>query len=186
MSEVRVAQRYAKSLVSLAQERQELERVHDDMLLVRDALLENRSLLLTMRSPVIQTAKKQTILEAIFGDKVGELCKAFMEILCRKGREKMLLTVAKEVHRAYNLLHKVQTAQVTTTFPLDAAMRQEVETAVKRIAGSDKVELKEVVDENIIGGILLRVGDRQVDDTVRTRLRTLRKELTENLYEKQF
>jgi F-type H+-transporting ATPase subunit delta len=98
----------------------------------------------------------------------------------------LLLVVADEVHRAYNAVHEVQVAKVTTTFPLDEAMRQEVKAIVTRIAGSEKVELHEVIDQDIIGGILLRVGDRQVDDTIRTRLRTLRKELTVNLYEKQF
>ncbi len=186
MSEVRVAQRYAKSLVSLAKERQELDRVHDDMLLVRDTLTENRNLLLTLRSPIINTGKKLSITKAIFGSQFCELSNAFIEILCRKGREAYLLAVSNEVHRLYNQLHNVQVAKVVTTYPLDEAMRESVKSAVKRIANSDQVELQEEVDQEIIGGILLRVGDRQLDDTVRTRLRTMRKEMSENLFEKQF
>jgi F-type H+-transporting ATPase subunit delta len=79
----------------------------------------------------------------------------------------------------------VQVAEVITATPLTPALRAEVEQLVRQQAGLQQVELTEKIDASLIGGFVLRVGDRQIDDSVRHRLRKLRSEFSKNPYQPQ-
>lgn len=173
MSEFRVATRYAKSLIELADEKGVLEEVHDDMLLFTDTCKQNREFLLMMKNPIINNDKKQSILKAIFAGKVNQLTMAFFEIISRKNREEVLYAIAKDFHLQYNVYKNIVIATVTTTMPLDNQLRNEFKHIVKEIAGMD-VELIEKIDKNIIGGYILKIGDKQIDDSLHSKLQELK------------
>lgn len=177
MSDVRVARRYAKSLVQIAQEQGQLEQIHDDMLLVRDSIEASRELELALSSPLLNTGKKQAIVSGVFGDKVGEITNSFFRILVSKGREGVLLEISRQVHFLYNSIKGIQIAEVQTPFPLTEALRKKFTDIIKEVSGKPSVELKETVSEDLIGGYILRIDDRQLDDSVRTRLNELKYEM---------
>lgn len=176
MSTSRVAVRYAKSLVMLAQEKGLLEAVKDDMMMIRDTCQQSRDLRMLLSSPIVTNDKKLKVLKALFGAKISELTSAFLDILSRKNRENILPDVSKDVIRQYNIIKGIQLAQVTTAFPLDAALRKRFIEIVKEVTGKE-VELVEEVKESIIGGFLLTVGDQQLDDTIATKLKKLKLQL---------
>lgn len=185
MSEYRIASRYAKSLLGLADEKGALEEVNKDMLLFSQMAEENRDFVLMLKSPVVTHDKKLNILNAVFTGKVNDLTLAIFQILTRKHREAHLPAIATEFHHQYNVRKGVEEATVTTTFQLDATLRKEFESIVTQITGK-KVELTEVVDEDLLGGFILKIGDRQIDDSISSRLSALRLKFSQNPYVKEF
>ncbi len=185
MSEYRIASRYAKSLLDLAVEKGILEEVNKDMKLLADLSAENRDLVLMLKSPIITHDKKLAVLNKVFTGKVNDLTLAFFQILTRKHREAYLVNVAEEFHHQYNVYNGVVEATITTTFAIDQKLRSEFSKVVEKISNK-KVELTEVIDESIIGGFVLKIGDRQIDDSVSSKLKALRLEFTKNHYEKAY
>lgn len=185
MSEFRIASRYAKSLLELAGEQGKLEEVNKDMLLFSEVISENRDFQLFLKNPVVAHDKKLTVLNQVFTGKVNDLTLAIFRILVKKQREAYLPAIAKEFHHQYNAATGVEEATVTTTFPIDADLRNEFKEVVKKISGKE-VELTEKIDENLIGGFILKVGDRQIDDSINSRLKALKLKFSQNPYVKEF
>lgn len=182
MSELRVAARYAKSLLDLANEQGTLDAVKQDMDLFANTLDGSRDLRLLLRNPIVQHDKKLAILRRLFGDKVSDLTMRFFTIVTQKNREDALEFVAPEFVRQFNALRNIQAAEVTTATPLTPELRDHVERLVKDHTGGE-VLLSERIDPALIGGFILRLGDRQIDDSVRTRLNRLRTTFKENPYQ---
>mgnify|MGYP001083865281 CR=1 FL=1 len=185
MSEYRIASRYAKSLLSLAVENGKLEEVHSDMQLLSQLAAENRDFELMLKSPVVLHQKKLAILNKVFTGKVDAMSLSIFQLLTKKHREEYLPLIAQEFHHMYNDHMGIAEATVTTTYVLDKKSKEAFEDVVKSIT-KKKVELTEVVDESLIGGFVLKVGDRQIDDSVSSRLKALRVEFSRNHYQKAF
>ena len=185
MADSRAAIRYVKSLLGLAVEKQALEEVHHDMLLFSDAASKSRAFELLLQSPVIKHDKKLEILRQIFKGKVHNLTMAFFEIITRKNREPILLSVAREFHNAYNEYKGIGKATVTTAIPLDAKLRGEMEKLVRSYSDKKEIELIEKVDSDLIGGFVLDVGDRQVDASIKSKIKTLKLKFSQNPYIKE-
>lgn len=185
MSEHRIASRYAKSLLDLADEKGALEEVNKDMLMFSQLAEENRDLVLMLKSPVVAHDKKLIILNKVFTGKVHDLTLAIFQILTRKQREGYLPAIATEFHHQYNVRKGVEEATVTTTFKLDAKLRKEFESIVTQISGKS-VELTEEVNESLLGGFVLKIGDRQIDDSLSSRLSALKLKFSQNPYVKEF
>ncbi|AHJ95879.1 ATP synthase F1 subunit delta [Hymenobacter swuensis] len=185
MSELRVASRYAKSLLDLAQERGELEKVKQDMDLFSKTLNENRELRLLLRNPIVKHDKKLAILQAIFGGKVSVMTEKFFTIVTQHSRESALEFIGSEFLTQYNTLRGMQVAQVTTATPLDSPTRLQVVQLVRQQTGLQDVTLQEKVDASLIGGFVLRIGDKLIDDSVSYRLRKLRNDFSKNPYQPQ-
>ncbi len=185
MADFRVASRYVKSLLGLAVERGVVEAVHEDMLLFSKICAENRNFVVMLRSPVIRHENKRAILEKIFSDKVNELTMAIINILTRKNREPLLPAIASEFHNAYNEFKGIGKALITTTIPMDKELRDSVEKIVKELSNKKFVELEEKVDKELIGGFILNVGDRQIDASIKSKLKALSLKFNENYFVKE-
>ena len=186
MADSRVASRYVKSLLGLAVEKGALEKVHEDMLLFSKVCEENRAFMLMLRNPIIKHDKKREILEEIFKGKVNALTFAIFDIITRKNREPLLPAIATEFHLAYNNYKGVGGASITTAIPLDDKLRAEIEQIVKKLSDTKQVEIKEKVDADMIGGFVLNVGDRQIDASIKNKLKALKVKFSENPYIKEF
>lgn len=182
----RVAFRYVKSLLGLAIEQNALDRVHQDLQLFAAVCDENRSLVLMLRNPVIKHDKKRAVLNALFGSRIHSLTAAIFDIITRKHREPLLFEIAKEFHLAYNKFMGIERAVVTTAIALDETARNEIKRIVKGIGNMKEVELIEDIDKDIIGGFHLAVQDKQVDATIRSKLKALQLKFTKNPYIKEF
>jgi len=173
MSSFRVASRYAKSLLELAKDQNKLEEVNEDMRLIDQVCRENHDLVLLLKNPIINHSIKKTVLHALFEGKINDLTMAILDITTRKNREPLLPLIASEFHLQYNHLKGIQEASVTTSFALDDSLRKKINDIVIKISKGNSVELTEIVDESIIGGYLLKVGDTQLDDTLSSKLKEL-------------
>lgn len=186
MADSRAASRYVKSLLDLSIEQKSLEDVHNDMLFFSEVVAENKNFALMLRSPVIPHDKKKEILAKIFKNKVHSLTMAFFDIITRKNREPLLPAIAKEFHNAYNEHKGISKATVVSAVPLDAGMRSEFEELVKKYSDKKQVELIEKVNPEMIGGFVLNVGDRQIDASIKNKIKTLKVKFSQNPYIKEF
>lgn len=186
MKETRVSNRYAKSILTLGIERNELENILQDLDLVGNTINENRELASALNSPIIKGDTKNNILKSIFAGKVGETVMTFMDILVRKGREHLLFDICKEFTRQYKELKNITTVHVTTAVESDDSLRGEIREFIERAKSSlgisGTIEIKEKVRPEIVGGFIIQAGDLQIDHSVRRKFDDLRSEFSKNPY----
>lgn len=185
MTGTKLANRYARSLVLLAIERNELEQVNEDMKLISETCHANRELVVLLKSPVIKTDKKKAILHELFAAKIGKTTLAFMDIITSKRRESYIEKIAEEFTTQYKETNKITTAVITTTVPLDTPLKDKIMKLVKDKT-KQEVELVERIDEKLVGGFILRIGDTQIDDSIQRKLVELKKNFRENPYVREF
>lgn len=186
MASTRVASRYVKSLLGLAVEKGALEEVHKDMQLFSKTCNESYEFVMLLRSPIVKHDKKKAILDELFKGKVHNLTLAIFDIITRKNREPLLPMIAHEFHDAYNEHKGIGKATITTTIPMDKQLRSEVEAIVKKLNNKKEIELTEKVDEELIGGFVLQVEDKQIDASVKNKLKSLKVTLSHNPFIKEF
>ena len=174
MAVATVAARYAKSLLDLAQERGITETLHKDMLLFKRTVEQSRPLMLMLKNPIVRAEKKSAVLKAAFGNRVDPVTMSFLMIIARKNREGIMDAIADEFIRQYDQLKGVERATVITTVPLTDSLREQMRAIVMRQTQGKLVELEEKIDPKIIGGYVLRVGDQQIDGSIRNQLNELR------------
>lgn len=180
-----VASRYVKSLLGLAVEKGSLDQVHADMQLFTKVCEENRDFMLMLRSPVIKHDKKNDVLKKIFQGKVNALTLAIFDIITRKNREPLLPEIASSFHGAYNVHKGIGEATVTTAVAMDKELRNEIEVIAKKISDKTQLELHEELDPEMIGGFVLKVGDQQVDASLKNKLNALKIKFSKNPYIKE-
>ena len=175
MRNVIVASRYAKSLLNLAVEKGVEGTIYTDMKLVAETCGESRDLDLLLKSPIVKSHKKIEILGEIFKGKLNELSQNFINIIISNKREGFLYEIALEYQDQYKAKNAIVTATVTTAEGLDADMKSAVLNLIKGGANSE-VELIERTDEDLIGGLILRIGDKQYDGSLQRCLNDLKQE----------
>ena len=179
MSEIQVASRYAKSLIGLAEEQNALEQIRKDIELFIETCRENPKLQAILKNPIIGLDKKSNILEGLFADKVHKVILSFFKILIRKSRSEILYATAKEFINQYNILKNVVMATVTSATPLSNENISQIEAVVKK-ATKGEVILTVQIDPDLIGGFILKVGDKQFDSSISSKLSKLKKEFEQN------
>jgi F-type H+-transporting ATPase subunit delta len=180
MADIKAASRYVKSLLDLAVEKNVLEEVHADMQAFEKVVKENRPLLNALRSPIIKHYKKKNVLEALFGGRFNDLTLSFFRIITQKNRESLLPLIAAEFHNAYNRHKGIGKASVVSAVPLDNDLRNEMLSLARKMTGTEKVELNEAVDPELIGGFVLNAGSQQIDSSIKHKLKVLQLSFSNN------
>lgn len=184
MSEIRAAKRYAKSLLELAEEKGQLEAILSDMQDFNAVCKQNHDFVLMLKNPIVKHDQKKKILFKIFA-KANKITLSFYDIITRKNREAILPAIAKEFINQYNVFKRIEIATVTTAVKISADLRKELEKIVLEISDLDTVQLQEIVDEELIGGFILKVGDRRIDDSLKSKLKALEVKFSHNPYIKE-
>jgi len=173
MSTGRIAARYAKPLLELAEEKKVLDQVKEDMESFYNLCQESRDFSLMLKSPIIPHLKKAEILKKAFSGKYNDLTLQAFALITKKNRENILESVAEEFVHLYNVKKGISEVSVTTTFKLDNDLRKSFEKLARDITGNKPV-LSEEIDPEILGGFILKLGDKQIDDSVRGQLNELK------------
>ena len=185
MRDIKVASRYAKSLLKIAIDENVLDELHNDMVLVNDVCNTNHDLVLLLKSPIVRTDKKTAILNEIFEKQISQISSSFISIILTKKREGLLSDIANAFIDIYKNHKNITTATVTTAVALTTAQKNQIIALLNKEGKSD-VDLKEIVNADIIGGMILRIGDKQVDESIKRKLKNLEMEFDENLYVKEY
>ena len=181
----KITTRYAKSLLDLAIEKNQLKECYNDLIAIDTLCSDSSDFSLMLKSPIINTSKKLTIIKSLFEKKLSKTTYLFIELITKKKRESLLHAISKNFIELYKLHHKIITASVTTTVPLEKDLKDKVISFVKNKMDND-VELIEEINQDIIGGAIIKVGDFQIDDSVRKQLKELKNSYNKNLFIKDF
>lgn len=176
MSDFRVASRYAKSIFDLAIELKNVDTIYNDMLLFGQVCSQNRKLVTLLKNPIIRYDFKLKVLTKIFEKHVDILTLKFFNLVCRKNRAAVLPEVSKIYINFYDIHKGVVRANVTSAVALSAQIKKDFEAILAKETGK-KVALETKVDTSLLGGYILRVGDNQIDDSLKSKINNLRREL---------
>jgi F-type H+-transporting ATPase subunit delta len=180
MPNPRLASRYAKSLLDLAVEREQLEQVNADMLYLQKVNNSRRDFVNLLRSPVVSADKKQSIIDAVTAGKIGELTAAFTRLLINKGREGELPEIITAFIKQYKDEKGIHTVKLTTATPVSDEVKNSIVEQVKRTSDMKNIELEATVDPSIIGGFVLQAGDKLVDASIAYDLKEISRQFENN------
>jgi len=176
MASEKVAMRYAKSLFSLAEERNEVAAIHADMAMFAEVVRENHDLAAMLRSPIIGKEKKIKVLDAIFTGKVSELSSKFLALITRKGREGALVDISEAFAKLFRKANGIIQAHINSAVALDDATKQQIIDTMN-LSDYSKVEYIETVDPDLVGGYVVRVEDKQINASVSRQLKDIKQKL---------
>lgn len=174
-----VASRYAKSLLDLAVEKGQLEAVYTDMVQIKSICNDSREFITFLNSPIIKADKKVSTLKAVFDGKLNAITSGFLTIVAQKRRESVIPQMATSFIEQYKSQKNILTAVVTSAKGLDDVTKKQALDLIKSQLNGE-IELVEKIDSNVIGGFILKIGDKQLDKSVARQLSNLKKELTTN------
>ena len=180
MGSTRAAIRYAKAVLDLTKDANSTDAVLNDMKAVVATLGESKELRLALQSPVIKAEDKRAVLKEVFKSSSKETI-GLVDVLVDNKRIDMLGLVATSFVDLYNKSQGVQTATVTTATALTPELEAKVLAKVTELTGSIDVKLENIINEDIIGGFILRVGDTQYNASIASQLGRLKREFSNSL-----
>ncbi len=175
MNGSRAAIRYAKAILSFALEQQKEVEVNNDMLFVANTIQQSEDLQLLLNSPVLKTEVKKLALKEIFESKTSPLTISLINLLIDNKRLPILGEVAKKYNVIYDSLKGIEVAKVTSAIPLTDELNQQILRKVIEITGK-QATIESIINPDIIGGFILRVGDIQYDASVANKLQVLKRQ----------
>tara|TARA_B100001029_G_C14981815_1_gene406466 strand:- start:36 stop:593 length:558 start_codon:yes stop_codon:yes gene_type:complete len=185
MKSTRLTSRYAKSLLNLSIKQNCLDKTLEDMNHIKDICSKNKDLVLLLKSPVVKTDKKRLILSNIFSKSVSEITMSFVVIITNKKREMYLQGIAESFISLYKNYSNIETVTITTPHPLEEKTKIEVLDFVKK-NGKKNIEMKELINEELIGGMIIKIGDKELDASILRNIKNLKKSFNKNLYVQDF
>jgi F-type H+-transporting ATPase subunit delta len=180
MSELTVAARYAKSLIDLAGEDNKVDALKKDMELFHRTLKANPELKAVLANPIVSHSKKIKIVDEVFAGKMDKTSTAFFKLMINKGRGEVLYTTSQEYVNMYDLKNNIVHATVVSATDLSEANKNKIIAEIEASTGGT-VKLDAKVDPALIGGFILTVGDRQVDTSIASDLRKLKKDFAQRV-----
>ena len=176
MSEIRIASRYARSIIGLATEQGSLDQIYEDMQTIYDTAGTNHELIALLGSPIIEAGTKLIVLAKIFKDS-SSLTKQFLAKVVEARREKFLAEIANQFITIYNNEKGIARAMVTTAIPLDEANLKLVKEYISKKINKPTVQLTVKTDPGIIGGLVINYEDKLLDMSIKNELNKLKQQL---------
>ncbi|MEO5944666.1 MAG: ATP synthase F1 subunit delta [Ferruginibacter sp.] len=182
MNNPRLAGRYAKSILDLAIEQNQLEGVYADMKFIQSICKSNPDFVAVLKSPVITSDKKEKIIESITAQRVTNITGLFIRLLIRKTREYNLPEIADAFINQYNELKNIHKVKITTAAPISEELQKSITDKVKADGTIRNIELETIVKEELIGGFKLEMGDILIDASILRDLNDVKKQFMDNEY----
>ena len=180
MSEITVATRYAKALIDLAKEQNSVEAMKGDMELFHHTLRVNPELKAVLANPIVSHSKKIKILDEVFGTKVSKASITFFKLMINKSRGEILYATSSEYVNMYDVKNNIVKATVVSAKALSEENKQTMIADIQAATGGT-IKLEAKTDPSLIGGFVLTVGDRQVDTSIASDLKKLKKEFAQRV-----
>ncbi len=180
-----LSKRYAQAVFELSVEQKNSDSIAKDLELIREVLEENRQLRKILENPVLDDTKKAGLLVKIFGKHVDKLTSGFLHLISRKGRASYLLSICYAFNNIYKEYKNIVSAELVTATKADKEIRETIIEKLKKITDKN-IELNETVDNEIIGGFVIKLGDYEYNASIANQLKRLEQEFSDNLFVKQF
>ena len=175
MNESKISVRYSKALFQSALEKNILDKVNQDMVSISEIcnISEAKDFL---NSPIIVPSKKIEIFHKIFGTNLQKITLSMIDLMVKNGRESYIPAVARVFRHETRKYNGITESQLITAVKIDANIKKQISDLISSTFKT-KVEFKESVDGEIIGGFILKVDDHYIDASVRHKLKKIKKEL---------
>jgi len=176
MNESKITVRYAKALFELARESNTFEVYKNDIEMLYQCLREVPELMLMLKSPVVKVSDKYKLFEDTFRETFAPVTLSFIKLILERRREEYLEGISRYFLSLLKSQEGIQLAELVAAVPLNETLRKSIINFIHKKFNT-KVELNEKVDERLIGGFILRVGDQQVDASISSKLERIKKSL---------
>jgi len=176
MSGTRAAIRYAKAILEIADSKKVASQVAADMALITANINTNAELNTFIQSPTINVDQKESALLEVFAN-ANAVTKSLFHLLKENKRFEILDAIALEYNKLFDIMNGVEVAKVTTAIAMDAALEAKVSAKIATFSNK-KITIENTIDPSIIGGFILRIGDKQYNASVANRLQVLKRELS--------
>ena len=176
MASTRAAIRYAKAILEIADSKKSAAQVSVDMALIATTIAGNLELHSFIQNPLIKTDTKKDVVLEVFAS-VNAVTKSLFHLLLENKRFEILEAIALEYNNLFDIMNGVEVAKVITAIPMDAALEAKVLAKIATFSNK-KITIENTVDPSIIGGFILRIGDKQYNASIANRLQVLKRELS--------
>jgi len=175
MNYSKVAVRYAKSLYILSQEKNLVDEIKDDMLLIEGVLKSVPDFIESISNPIVKSKIKKTIIKTVFDGKVNAFTFNFLNLIIENKREEHLDAIVRDYIDLYRNEKGIKKSVITSVKGLDDKTRDSIIAFIKKNFNTE-VDIEEQVNPELIGGIILRVGDQQLDMSIAGKLQRIERE----------
>lgn len=175
MSNSRAAIRYAKAILETSTTKNVADIVGNDMVLIEKTISTNAELKSFIENPTIKVSVKESALLAVFSS-INATTKSLFKLLAVNKRFEILENIASEYTTQINEANGFETATVTTAFAMETNLQAQVSAKIATFSDK-KISIQNVVDPSIIGGFIIKIGDKQYNASVANRLQILKREL---------
>ncbi len=172
-----VSKTYGDALFALAMEENRLEELFQSACMVADIIRNNDDFTTLMNHPGIIKEHKVKVVEESFGGQIPKELIGLMSLMITKSRSSEIINVLDYFIELVKEEMKIGNAHVTTAIPLDQTQKEKVEKRLLETTKYHSLEMCYEVDETLIGGMVIRIGDRVIDSSIKTKLYDLSKEL---------
>jgi F-type H+-transporting ATPase subunit delta len=180
MNNPRLAGRYAKSLLDLAQERNDVNPVCDDMKWLQAVCKSNEDFVAVLLSPIIKADKKQAIVEAVTNGRVSNLTAAFIKLLISKNREANLPEIVNSFVDLFNVANDIQKVKITTATTLTDDLKQAILANITAAIPGKKLAIETLVNDELIGGFTIETNGKLVDASIARDLKDIQRQFLNN------
>ena len=174
MAGTRAAIRYAKAILDLSNSKGVVEVVNNDMKLIASTINGNEELNSFIQSPTTSVEVKEKALLEVFAG-INGVTQGLFHLLFENKRFEILEAIALEYNKLSDEMNGIEMAKVTTAIPMDAALEAKVLAKITTLSDK-KITIENIVDPAIIGGFILRIGDKQYNASVANKLQVLKRE----------
>lgn len=175
----RVASRYSKSLLELAVERKCDEQVYQEMAEISSLNQTSADFAALLKNPIVDSGRKKQVVNKLFLS-YSPTSRAFLELVIGRKREADLPDMAVSYMERYNKLKGVAKATVRSAIPLSSEAMSKVQKYLQGAVQKDSIELENIIDKSVIGGMVIHFEDRLLDLSVARELKEIRKHLIYN------
>lgn len=173
-----IANRYAEALFQLSEDDNITKEIYNELHSVVDIVKSNKDLDNVLKSPLVAKSEKVQLIETLFNNKINNNLKNFLKILVEKGRISSLKSIELTFKQLLNEKNNVIEGTVISAIPLTDEKVKELEKTLSKKYNKN-VTLENEVDASILGGVLVRLGNTQIDGSVKTRLNNIKDQLSQ-------
>ena len=165
-----ISLRYAKALIELSNEKELTDAVYSDMLEMQNLLFESYELRNFLRTPQIDDKTKSRLINKLFVGHFQELTVRFFNLLIRKGRSKLVIYIVHQFIELYREQNGFVSAVLKTALNMPDEMKRQIIEKVRQATGKKRIELKEQIDKNLLGGFILHYDGNCYDASIKHEL----------------
>ncbi len=175
---------YAGALLEAAQEGESIQPIRESLLGVRQVLKQNPMLLRFFCVPVIEKREKLDLADSLFAGVLSPYALNFLKVLIDAGRFASFFSILEEFERLCDLAGGIERAVVRTAYPVKEEYRKKLQEKMEKMTGK-RVSLEYRLDSSLIGGIVIDIGDRRIDNSIKSRLEQLENAVSRTVIQKK-